>query len=151
MTYIIDMRQGTQTKPTPTDEMLAAYEHGKTHRDDDLMTLAYSDDGDYLSGVWECPVLNLFWTAGCEDEPIPQWVTAERYGDLPETGVSRNYTDNRAERGVSVARLLDHDDDYEWHMGGFGGDSRPVIKVEGWLHFERGGDGEPLLVGARRR
>jgi hypothetical protein len=128
----------------PTDTLLAIYQHGQQHRDASLMALAYADDR--VSSWWEHPVLSLFWHAGYEGESIPRWVTAERYGDIPLGGRSRNHAENCAEHGLSVARLIDDDDDYEWHSGIFGGDQRPVVRVAGWLHYRRGGDGEPLLV-----
>jgi hypothetical protein len=134
-----------------TREMQIAYRHGKAHAGQDMMGIAYGPDGERWGCWMDDPVLRLFWGAGHEEEQMPRWVEAERYGDLPAEGVSRNYTDDRAEAGVSVARLLDGSDDYNWMMGAWGEDSayaRPVRKVAGWLHHDRGSDGEPLLVGA---
>jgi hypothetical protein len=130
-----------------TQEMQKAYRQGKAHAGQDMMDIAYGPDGERWGHWMDDPVLRLFWHAGYNDEQAPCWVEAERYGDLPEAGVSRNYADDKAEAGVSVARLLDGSDDYNW-MRGFGGQDRPVRKVAGWLHYDRGSDGEPLLVGA---
>jgi hypothetical protein len=136
----------TTTTRKPTATMTEAYEHGRDHQDQgDLMELAYSEPR--FDGWMEDAVLCLFWGAGYEGEPLPRWVEAERYGRIPQGAVSRNHADNCAERGLSVARLLDGSDDYEWHRS-FGGRDREVVRVAGWLHYERGGDGEPLLVGA---
>jgi hypothetical protein len=136
---------------TTTQEMQIAYRHGKAHAGQDMMDIAYSPDGEHWAYWMDDPVLRLFWHAGYYEALAPRWVEAERYGDLPEAGVSRNHADNRAEAGVSVARLIDESDDYTWMMGAWGDGSaytRPVRRVAGWLHYDRGSDGEPLLVGA---
>jgi len=126
--------------------MLAAYEHGKSNQDVDMVTIAYQDDrwDDWMAD----PVCRLWWSAGYDDAPMPMWVKAVRYGNIPACGVSVNYRDDQAERGVSVARLLDDPDAYDWQDQLWGADTRPLVTVCGWLHYRRGSDGEPLLVGA---
>lgn len=133
----------------PAAAMLEAYKHGVASQDvSDLMELAYAPDGKCWGEWMEDEVMRLFWSAGHESESLPRWVEAERYGDIPMGGRSTNHAESHAEHGLSVARLLDGSDDYEWHMGHFGAMDRPVVRVAGWLHHERGADGEPLLVSA---
>jgi len=130
-----------------------AYKMGQRHAGtQDLTVLAYGPDGDDLDIVWEHAVLNLFWECGYYGLPAPRWVTAERYGNIPEGGKSRNHRDNQLEPGVSAARLIGEDDDYDWTAtisSGFGNTDRPIIRIEGWLHHKYGSDGEPIIVGAK--
>lgn len=141
------MSRAAETTETrePTARMIEAYESGRKHQDSrDLMALSYADP--VVTEYWLDRVLHLFWEAGHEDKPMPKWATGERYGDVPE--VSFNHRDDRCEPGVSLARLDDESDEYDWYMGETAY-TRPVVRVAGWLHFRRGSDGEPLLVGAK--
>jgi hypothetical protein len=124
------------------------YRFGQAHAGQSWYDLLYAPGGDRVGQWIEDPVSYLFLEAGLEGEDKPRWVEAERYGLLPEAGKSRNHADDCAEPGVSVAHLLDDSDDYDWAMGGFGAFNRPMVRVAGWLHFRRGSDGEPVLVGA---
>lgn len=135
------------TSKSPSAAMVEAYEAGRDSRAvPDLMQYAY--DEPRFDRWMEDPTLRVSFEAGRAEEPMVRWVEAERYGDIPTGGASRNHRDSRPEGGLSVARLLDGSDDYDWYTT-FSGRERPVVRVGGWLHYRRGSDGEPLLVAAR--
>jgi len=73
----------------------------------------------------------------------PRWVMAERIGKLPEGGRSKNFAEDRMEKGVSVLRILGEDRSdvgtYEIFNKG------QKRYVAGWM-IGTGSDGEPLLV-----
>lgn len=129
---------GKEKQPSPL--LVKAYELGVKNRGVSKWDLPSED-----LEMFDSRETALFYSAGREGEPMPRWVVAERYGDIPAGGRSKNYADNRMEGGLSVARLLDGSDNYEWFRS-FGGRSRGKVIVAGWLHFNRGSDGEPLLV-----
>lgn len=98
-------------------------------------------------------VTNAFWSHGIRGWPPPRWVRAWRYGGLPASGQSFNFRDRTTEPGISAAFVEGMDEGVNPGAGKaygvFFGD-RPVVWMEGFLREDvRGGDGEPLLVGAR--
>ena len=135
--------------PTPT--MLKAYESGKTagSKFDSLRAFwaavshGEADAPGYLS---EPGVLMLFWEAGFCGHDIPRWVNAVRIGALPADGRSMNYAEQRFESGVSVLKIEGEARSDNGTFDLFNTGSQ--VRVSGWLHFRRGSDGEPLLVGA---
>lgn len=87
-----------------------------------------------------------FWRHGIHGWHEPRWVTAWRYGDIPEGGRSYNYRDRHEEMGVSAAEVVGG-------PSGFGlwQSDRPVRWIKGfWREDITGSDGEPLIVGAVR-
>jgi len=88
-----------------------------------------------------------FFVEGFRERPLPRWVTGWRYGDIPASGVSTNYRDNRSEGGVSMMQLDGDDEQTDGTFALFNG-GRDRVRVGGWLIEERGADGEPLIVGA---
>lgn len=89
----------------------------------------------------------VFAEAGLRGAPMPHLVTGWRYGAIPEAGLSYNYRDGTPEAGVSVMALDNGDSTQDRLSALFIADSRPVVRVRGYLHtFRRGADGEPLLL-----
>ena len=93
------------------------------------------------------------------DENTTTWAEAEpcylRYGNLPESGYSYNYSDNRRESGVSVfhgqqlpdgrVRIIPH---YNQELGDLlmlRAEGRPLFIVNG-DEIGLGSDGEPILA-----
>lgn len=80
----------------------------------------------------------------------PEWVTAFRYGEIPEEGRSINWAENKWEPGVSVVAIINDVEDAEclttkqvvYSMMG-----RERIIVQGWYLGNYGSDGEPTLWG----
>ena len=81
----------------------------------------------------------------------PEWVEAERFGDIPECGFSINWAENQWEPGVSVVKIIRTEDDAH-----YAGDTlynmmgREKIRVAGWWLGLCGSDGEPTLLGCER-
>ena len=79
-------------------------------------------------------------------KPVRGW----RYGDIPESGVSRNFREETAENGVSMMALDDMPDPspaskvYEM----LNSQGKKKVRVEGYFNGY-GSDGEPLVIGAR--
>ena len=103
------------------------------------------------SWIWDDPDAIQFFETGRQGYDAPQYRTGWRYGDIPDGGHSYNHREGCAEAGVSVMQL-----DGEPKIsclaearGSF--DSRPKIRVGGWLNpCALGGDGEPLLLAAHK-
>lgn len=104
-----------------------------------------ADAPDYLGEPTS--LLGLCWEAGFMGESLPRWVRAVRIGRIPAAGRSFNSREQQFEPGVSVLHLsgADRTDVGTYDKFNFG----DRVEVEGWLHFRRGADGEPLLLGAR--
>lgn len=81
----------------------------------------------------------------------PEWVEADRFGDIPESGFSFNWAENKWEPGVSVVTIIRNtrDEAYAdntlYSMLG-----REKIRVAGWWLGLTGSDGEPTLLGCER-
>lgn len=83
------------------------------------------------------------FTAGREGGMTPEWVIAERIGPPPKGGRSKNFADDRMERGVSVLRVVGKDKKDVGTFEMFNDGQR--FYVAGW-EIGKGSDGEPLLV-----
>lgn len=81
----------------------------------------------------------------------PEWVEAYRFGEIPESGFSVNWAENKWEPGVSVVKIIrteadeSYADDTLYNMLG-----REKIRVAGWWLGLSGSDGEPTLLGCER-
>jgi len=124
-----------------------AYTAGVATREKSYEDIIY---GDLAPGVnFDHFETNVWFEAGREGCKMPQWRTGWRYGDIPEGGRSKNYRDNTLEQGVSLM-AIDGQPPIKT-LSEFGVKHRPIICVAGWENpLEVGGDGEPLLIGARR-
>lgn len=73
---------------------------------------------------------------------MPPVVTGYRYGNIPESGLSFNYADDRAEKGLSLAAINNTDEvgSTVWFT------DRKVVTVSGVLLPVTGSDGEPLIL-----
>lgn len=91
-----------------------------------------------------------FWQAGFSGGREPQYVRGWRYGDIPESGASKNYATGETEAGVSLAGLGDDLDDNARAFRAISSGDKDIVDVEGWLIEETGSDGEPLIVGAKK-
>jgi len=75
-------------------------------------------------------------------------VTGWRYGKIPAEGVSKNYLDQRYERGVSLMAIDGENTITAQAVAeGMAASSRPVVRVKGYFSG-RGACGEPLIIGA---
>jgi hypothetical protein len=96
--------------------------------------------------------LAVFFKAGRAGREIPVWAWGWRWGDLPESGKSRNWADDRNEPGVSCIHV--EGDDWESSSSTFemfNKKGRTKVYCAGWtVMHARGSDSEPLLAGAIR-
>jgi|GEM_PF-2227465 len=149
--------------PNTIDSLRDAYDVGKMlatkYGDQELWSidmyndLWYGGHRDLLDDIARCPqYYNIMIRVGYDGHNYPQKVTAVRYGNLPESGISHNYADDRSERGVSVIAVLDDNDTIPEH-GSFvqmmWGANRPLVKITGYLMPYFGSDGEKLLIGCK--
>lgn len=133
----------------PSAALIEAYEKGKELQNKTWEEIVYQEmlpQHYFLDDTFK-----LFFDAGYYDLPMPQWVRGWRYGKIPPSGRSTNYRDGYAEAGVSVMEIITDDGEKLQTQDKvsamfFTGE---IIEVEGWLHYRRGADGEPLLVGCR--
>ena len=97
---------------------------------------------DYSS--YYTPVLEAAYDLGREGIEIDfeNIVIAERYGELPESGVSYNYRDGYKDKGVSAASIKGEEPvgSYIWFT------DNVKIEFKGVLLPVKGSDGEPLLL-----
>lgn len=87
----------------------------------------------------------LIWSIILDKGP-PKAVIGWRYGDIPDSGVSHNYRDDKDEKGVSFMQIKGGEEN-----GGFAGlahrEDGTVINVcTGFLSPWTGSDDEPLLI-----
>jgi hypothetical protein len=99
---------------------------------------------DHFGGGYLTPVLSLAYQLGQQGidlEPCPDEIGI-RYGDLPESGLSWNWKDDKSERGLSLARLKGgvNVPSYIWFS------ERSEVEVPGLLLPYKGSDGEYLLL-----
>ncbi|MEM3318674.1 MAG: hypothetical protein QXT80_03920, partial [Thermoplasmatales archaeon] len=83
----------------------------------------------------------------------PQWRQAYRYGEIPESGYSTNWSTGEREKGVSCVCLIGGKNEnkntiYDFIYGE--AQRTKKIKIEGWYLGDYGADGEPLLIQARK-
>lgn len=81
----------------------------------------------------------------------PEWVEAERFGDIPESGFSINWAENKQEPGVSVVKIIRNGQDKSYADETlYGMMGREKIRVAGWWLGLTGSDGEATLLGCER-
>jgi len=85
------------------------------------------------------PAHEAFFAHGLSGLPIPRPAGAWRIGAIPEGGASWNSRDQRWEPGISA---LGGDGTFELFNPG------PRRRIEGYLLWRSGSDGEPLFVDA---
>lgn len=69
-------------------------------------------------------------------------VNGYRYGNIPESGLSHNYMDDRSERGLSLVAI-----DGQKEVGSsIWFCDRKKVKASGLLLPKKGSDGEPLIL-----
>ena len=128
-----------QMLPKPRRSLDAAYQDGVKTRSQDPQ---YYDVPDYVG--YDMARTAAF-EMGREGAEPPRWVMAERIGKLPTEGRSKNFAEDRMERGVSVLRIVGEPQadvgTYEMFNPG------EKRYVAGWL-VGLGSDGEPLLADA---
>jgi hypothetical protein len=104
---------------------------------------------DASDGTWSCwwdKILNVAYELGQDghdlsDQPV---VDAHRWGDAPESGISVNHREDRAEKGCSCAYLDSNTSDcygYMTHVSG-----AESVAIRGVLVPDTGSDGEPLIL-----
>jgi hypothetical protein len=143
----------TESEVKPSERMLSEYQKGKAigERYDDLRhfwrAVSYGDESAPFDSENPTSISHLFWEAGFMGEKIPRWVKAVRIGQIPKDGRSYNFADQSFERGVSALNIVGED---RTDIGTYDlfNDGERVL-IEGWLHYKKGADGEPLLLGAR--
>jgi hypothetical protein len=126
-----------QMLPKPRRSLDAAYKDGVNTRSQDPQ---YYDVPDYVG--YDMARTAAF-EMGREGAEPPRWVMAERIGKLPIEGRSKNFAEDRMERGVSVLRIVGEPQSNAGTYEMFNpGEKRYVA---GWL-VGFGSDGEPLLA-----
>jgi len=128
-----------QMLPKPRRSLDAAYKDGVKTKSQDPQ---YYDVPDYVG--YDMARTAAF-EMGREGAEPPRWVMAERIGKLPTEGRSKNFAEDRMERGVSVLRIVgEPQSDVGTYEMFNPGEKRYVA---GWL-VGLGSDGEPLLADA---
>jgi len=146
--YYIGRKNKGGDKMKPDKNLVTAYKKGISLQDESWEDIIYQEmvpDSYFLDDE-----LYLFFSAGYYRLPMPSWVKGWRYGEVPASGRSTNFRDGHAEAGVSAMEVTKHGETYstqdEVSAMFLTGE---VIEIEGWLHYKRGSDGEPLLVACR--
>ena len=90
------------------------------------------------------PILQIAYNLGqkginLESQPD---VIGERYGNIPEFGLSYNYSADKSENGLSLANLIDEKEvgSTIWFS------DRKKVRVSGLLLPYKGSDGENLIL-----
>lgn len=104
--------------------------------------LDHKDSG--LFYCWYTPILQVAYSFGSNGISLQacNTVSGYRYGNLPDSGLSYNYTDDRSERGLSLASL---DGGKEIGSSIWFAD-RPITTATGLELPHKGSDGEPLIL-----
>ena len=102
---------------------------------------------DRLTGEWMSyytPVYQVAYNLGQDGIDLAEapLVSGYRYGEIPESGISRNYADDISERGLSLAAL---DGGKEIGSSVWFAD-RKRVAVLGLLMPHTGSDGEPIIL-----
>lgn len=128
-----------QMLPKPRRSLDAAYQDGVKTRSQDPQ---FYDVPDYVG--YDMARTAAF-EMGREGAEPPRWVMAERIGKLPTEGRSKNFAEDKMERGVSVLRIVgEPQSDVGTYEMFNPGEKRYIA---GWL-VGLGSDGEPLLADA---
>lgn len=93
---------------------------------------------------------NVAFDAAINGKPKPYWVNGWRYGEIPTSGSSKNFTEGIMESGVSVIAT-----DNGLATEGIGFEMFTKVKTKiylsGFLNTKKtGSDGEPLLLWAKK-
>ena len=88
--------------------------------------------------------LGWWFEEGVESDTLPIWTVGWRYGNVPQSGQSYNYRDNRSEPGISMMQVEGSADEPDGSFELFNSDL-PRVRLNGWLSARTGSDGEPLL------
>lgn len=128
-----------QMLPKPRRSLDAAYQDGVKTRSQDPQ---FYDVPDYVG--YDMARTAAF-EMGREGADPPRWVMAERIGKLPTEGRSKNFAEDKMERGVSALRIVgEPQSDVGTYEMFNPGEKRYIA---GWL-VGLGSDGEPLLADA---
>lgn len=96
-------------------------------------------------------VREQFFKAGFYGDK-PEYVSAVRYGDVPESGRSKNWAEGTLEQGVSVIKIVRQESDFDvqsMYDVTLGMQGIKKYEVRGWFLGRTGADGEPLLINAK--
>ena len=118
---------------------------------DEIFQKNYGDDIlDSVMRLGDDHTTLLHVTAGILGKPQPYPVVAWRYGRIPKSGKSHNFSEDRQESGVSVMEVLGGGKTQDLFSAMFiAAKGRPIIRVRGLLNtVKTGSDGEPLILDA---
>lgn len=106
------------------------------------MDMEMLEDFTFIDGFGE------FFHAGFVGRE-PEWVEAIRFGEIPESGYSINWAENKKEPGVSCVKIIrTAEDEKEISIYDATLMDREKIRIAGWWLGLSGSDGEPTLLGA---
>jgi len=131
-------------------QFLTAYNKGLELKGMDLNAIIYGRLAP--SCYFDDFTLNFFFDCGYYGHSFPEIVHGWRYGNIPESGRSYNYRDQKPEHGVSVMEVygLENGSTDKVSLMFIGTQNRNVVKVAGYLNpLKTGSDGEYLLVDAK--
>ena len=146
------------------ESWLQRYEEGKRlsekYKDydyDSAFRAALDYDYDIVAGMIEDIeewgpktqfIRGQFFKAGFYGD-VPEYVSAVRYGEIPENGRSKNWAEGTLEQGVSVIGIVRKENDFEMksmYDVTLGMQGIKKYEVRGWFLGRTGSDGEPLLL-----
>ena len=131
-------------------QYLKAYNKGVELQNTDLNTIIYGRLAP--SCYFDDFTLNFFFDCGYYGCDFPEYVSGWRYGNIPESGRSYNYRDQKPEHGISVMEIygIENSDIDKVSLMFISTQNRNVVKVAGYLNpLKFGSDGEYLLVDAK--
>lgn len=91
-----------------------------------------------------------FFMAGFDGRE-PEYVSAIRYGEIPQSGRSTNWATGDCEGGVSCLKIIRKDSDFDLIHPVYELQGTKKIVVEGWYFGDCGSDGEPLLLFVKKK
>lgn len=151
-------------QPELKESWMQRYEEGKRlsekYKDysyDSAFRAAMDSDYDIVAGMIEDIeewgpktqfIREQFFKAGFYGD-VPEYVSAVRYGEIPESGRSKNWAEGTLEQGVSVIGIVRKENDFEMksmYDVTLGMQDIKKYEVRGWFLGRTGSDGEPLLL-----
>lgn len=151
-------------QPELKESWMQRYEEGKRlsekYKDysyDSAFRAAMDYDYDIVAGMMEDIeewgpktqfIREQFFKAGFYGD-VPEYVSAVRYGEIPESGRSKNWAEGTLEQGVSVIGIVRKENDFEMksmYDVTLGMQDIKKYEVRGWFLGRTGSDGEPLLL-----
>ena len=151
-------------QPELKESWMKRYEEGKRlsekYKDysyDSAFRAAMDYDYDIVAGMIEDIeewgpktqfIREQFFKAGFYGD-VPEYVSAVRYGEIPENGRSKNWAEGTLEQGVSVIGIVRKENDFEMksmYDVTLGMQDIKKYEVRGWFLGRTGSDGEPLLL-----